>query len=242
MTLADQASGNAKDREGSRSERRKARTAAAIRDAAERLFISRGYSATTMEDLAEEADVAVGSIYAHFAGKEGVYSALIDRALELDKQYCDEGFDAGELPAERLFGLAEGYLRFAREHPGYFQLFRFPPPDRPGVELTPAASAKVAQRIKDETKRMADEIQKMIDEGLGRPVDAQSAARFLWAAWDGVICSHLGPSNLGLSDSEFAAVLNRAREGFALSLLAPSLFAQEPCPEPDDQHPAPGAE
>jgi TetR/AcrR family transcriptional regulator len=241
MTLADQASGNAKEREGSRSDRRKARTAAAIRDAAERLFISRGYSATTMEDLAQEADVAVGSIYAHFASKEGVYSALIDRALELDKQYCDEGFGAGELPAERLFGLAEGYLRFAREHPGYFQLFRFPPPDRPGAELTPAASARVAQRIKDETKRMADEIQKMIDEGLGRPVDAQSAARFLWAAWDGVICSHLGPSNLGLSDSEFEAVLNRAREGFALSLLARSVFDREPWPEPDGEHPSPGA-
>ena len=187
MAIADRPSGKAKDREGSRSERRKARTAAAIRDAAERLFIRHGYSATTMEDLAEEADVAVGSIYAHFASKEGVYSALIERALELDKQYCDEGFGGGELPAERLLGLAEGYLRFAREHPGYFQLFRFPPPDRPGAELTPAATARVRKRIKDETKRMADEIQKMIDEGIGRPVDAESTARFLWADWDGVI-------------------------------------------------------
>jgi TetR/AcrR family transcriptional regulator len=220
MPIADRPSSKANDREGSRSERRKARTAAAIRDAAERLFIRHGYSATTMEDLAEEADVAVGSIYAHFAGKEGVYSALIERALELDTQYCDEGFAAGGLPAERLLGLAEGYLRFAREHPGYFQLFRFPPPDRPGAELTPAATARVGQRIKDETKRMADEIQKMIDEGIGRPVDAESAARFLWAAWDGVICSHLGPSNMGLTDGEFESMLNRAREGFALSLLA----------------------
>ena len=227
MTPDDQASGKAKDREGSRAERRKARTAAAIRDAGERLFISRGYSATTMEDLAEEADVAVGSIYAHFAGKEGVYDALIERALELDKQYCDEGFHAGSLPAERLLGLAEGYLRFAREHPGYFQLFRFPPPDRPGAELTPTASARVAQRIKDETKRMAGEIQKMIDEGIGRPVDAESTARFLWAAWDGVICSHLGSSNMGLTDTEFEAVLNRAREGFALSLLATSVPGQK---------------
>jgi TetR/AcrR family transcriptional regulator len=224
MRLTDDAPSKARDRESSRSQRRKARTAGAITDAAERLFISRGYSATTMEDLAEEADVAVGSIYAHFASKEGVYSALIERALELDKQYCDEGFAAGELPAERLLGLAEGYLRFAREHPGYFQLFRFPPPDRPGAELTPAASARVARRIKDETKRMAREIQKMIDEDVARPVDAESAARFLWAAWDGVICSHLGPSNMGLTDSEFEATLNRAREGFALSLLARASF------------------
>jgi TetR/AcrR family transcriptional regulator len=231
MNLRDETSDQEKDRAGSRSERRKARTAAAIRDAAERLFIGRGYSATTMEDLAEEADVAVGSIYAHFASKEGVYSALIERALELDKQYCDAGFDAGELPAERLFGLAEGYLRFAREHPGYFQLFRFPPPDRPGAELTPRATARVAQRIEDETARMTDEIQKMIDEGTGRAVDAESTARFLWAAWEGVICSYLGPGNMGLTGSEFEAVLDRARESFALSMLAQSVLNRETHPD-----------
>jgi AcrR family transcriptional regulator len=228
MSSVEQASAKARGREGSRSERRRARTANAIRDAGERLFIGRGYSATTMEDLAEEADVAVGSIYAHFGSKEGVYGALIERALELDKLYCDEGFDAGNSPAERLFGLAEGYLRFAREHPGYFQLFRFPPPDRPGAELTPTASARVARRIREETERMAGEISLMIDEGLGRPVDAESTARFLWAAWDGVICSHVGPSNLGLTDTQFETVLNRAREFFAIGLLAPPHADSEP--------------
>lgn len=228
MNSVEQIAGKAKDRAGSRSERRKARTATAIRDAGERLFISRGYSTTTMEDLAEEADVAVGSIYAHFASKEGVYGALIERALELDKQYCDEGFHSGDSPAERLLGLAEGYLRFAREHQGYFQLFRFPPPDRPGAELTPTATARVGQRIKDETERMAGEIQLAIDEGIGRPVDAESTARFLWAAWDGVICSHLGPSNMGLTDMEFEAVLDRARETIALGLLAPPDPATKP--------------
>ncbi len=219
MALTDPVRATTRDHEPSRSERRKARTANAIRDAAERLFISRGYSATTVEDLAEEADVAVGSIYAHFGSKEGIYSALIERALELDKQYCDEGFNAGQHAAERLVGLAEGYLRFAREHPGYFQLFRFPPPDRPGAELTPTATARVAQRITGETKRMADEIQCMIDEGVARQVDPESTARFLWAAWDGVMCSHLGPSNMGITDTEFEAVLNSAREGLLLTLL-----------------------
>jgi len=228
MQLSHPTTGHAKNRAGSRTDRHKARTAGAIRDAAERLFIARGYSATTMEELAEEADVAVGSIYAHYGSKEGVYTALIDRALELDKQYCDEGFDAGASPAERLLGLAEGYLRFAREHPGYFQLFRFPPPDRPGAGLTPTATAKVAQRIKDETERMADQLQQAIDEGIFRPVDAKSTATFLWAAWDGVISCHLGPSNMGLTDKQFDAVLDRARETNALGLLAPALADGRP--------------
>lgn len=205
-----------------RTERRKARTAAAILDAAERLFLRRGFGVTTMEDISEEADVAIGSIYAHFGSKDGVYGGLIDRALELDKLYCDEGFDSGKTPVERLVGLSEGYLRFAREHPGYFRLFRFPPPDRPSEETAPQPAERVAQRIREETERMAGCVRAAIDEGIARPVDAESTATFLWAAWDGVIACHLGPANMNLTDAEFEAVLDRAREVLTLGLLAPS--------------------
>ena len=60
---------SATPRPTSRTERRKARTAGAILEAAERLFLGRGYNATTMEDLSEAADVAVGSIYATSAAR-----------------------------------------------------------------------------------------------------------------------------------------------------------------------------
>jgi len=203
-----------------RTERRKARTAAAILDAAERLFLSRGFGVTTMEDISEEADVAVGSIYAHFGSKDGVYTGLIDRALELDKRYCDEGFDSGATPVERLVGLAEGYLRFAREHAGYFRLFRFPPPDRPSEDTAPQPAERVAERIRAETARMADCVREAIELGIARPVNPTSTATFLWAAWDGVIACHLGPANMNLTDAEFEEVLDRAREVLALGLLA----------------------
>jgi TetR/AcrR family transcriptional regulator len=206
----------------SRTERRKARTAAAILDAGERLFLSRGFAATTIEDLSGQADVAIGSIYAHFGSKEGVYAALIDRALELDRRYSEEGFESGEAPLERLVGLAEGYLRFAREHPGHFRLFRFPPPDRPGSDSVPQAAARVGRRIDEEVARMAGLLSEAIAEGVVRPVDPQATARFLWAAWDGVIASHLGPANMSLTDAEFEQVLNRARETIVLGLLDPA--------------------
>lgn len=205
----------------SRTERRKARTAAAILDAAERLFLDRGFTATTMEDLSLAADVAVGSIYAHFGDKEGVYTALIDRALELDRDYSESGFEEGNSPLERLVGLGEGYLRFAREHPGYFRLFRFPPHDRPGAKGDTQAEIKVAQRINEETARMARILEEAIAEGVVRKVDPLATARFLWAAWDGVIASHLGPANMDLGDEEFEQVLNRARETIVLGIVNP---------------------
>jgi AcrR family transcriptional regulator len=207
----------------SRTERRKARTAGAILEAAERLFLDRGYTATTMEDLSEGADVAVGSIYAHFGGKEGVYSALVDRALALDQRYGEEGLAAvGESPLEQLVGMAEGYLRFAREHPAYFRLFRFPPPDRPSAAEAPGPAARIAERISAEVARMAGLLREAAEKGVIRSVDPEPTARFMWAAWDGVIAAHLGPANMDIADAEFEQMLNQARESLIRGLLPAS--------------------
>jgi AcrR family transcriptional regulator len=211
--------------QASRGERRKAHTAAAILGAAEGLFLERGFAATRMEDLSRAADVALGSIYAHFGDKEGVYAALIDRALELDRTYSESGFEMGSTPLERLVGLGEGYLRFAREHPGYFRLFRFPPHDRPRNEGSDRPEARVAARIGEETARMAGLLEEAIAAGVVRKIDPVSTARFLWAAWDGVIASHLGPANMTLSDEEFEQVLNRAREAIVLGIAEPAALA-----------------
>lgn len=53
-------------------------TRARILDAAERLFASRGYGATTMEVIASEAGVATDTVYASFRTKPGLLHALID--------------------------------------------------------------------------------------------------------------------------------------------------------------------
>jgi AcrR family transcriptional regulator len=206
----------------SRSERRKARTAGSILDAAEGLFLDRGFAATTIGDLSGAADVSIGSIYAHFGDKDGVYAALIDRALDLDHRYSEGGLDKGDSPLERLVGLGEGYLQFARDYPAYFRLFRFPPHDRPGAGGKDGPEAKVAARIGEETARMAGLLEEAMAEGVVRKTDPLATARFLWAAWDGVIASHLGPANMDLTDEEFEAMLNRFRETVIVGIVEPA--------------------
>jgi AcrR family transcriptional regulator len=68
---------------GPRAASCRARTRAAIIDAAERAFAEFGYRRTRMEDGAEHADVAVGSIYRHFGNKDGLSLAVVERAVEL---------------------------------------------------------------------------------------------------------------------------------------------------------------
>ncbi len=66
----------------SRRERRKAATRRAILDAGDRLFAERGYAKTTMEDIAQAADVAIRTIYLHFDSKPAILLAQFDGWLD----------------------------------------------------------------------------------------------------------------------------------------------------------------
>ncbi|HPU12462.1 MAG TPA: TetR/AcrR family transcriptional regulator [Aeromicrobium sp.] len=65
----------------SRHDRRKARTRDKITDAAKKLFAERGYLETSVEDIAETADVAVRTIYMHFPSKAAILLDYFDRWL-----------------------------------------------------------------------------------------------------------------------------------------------------------------
>src|SRR5689334_12875748 len=51
-------------------------------DAAERLFLTDGYAATTVAGVAAAAGVSVDTIYKGFGGKPGLVRAIRDRGLE----------------------------------------------------------------------------------------------------------------------------------------------------------------
>jgi len=55
-----------------RRERKKAATRQRIADTALRLFLERGYDAVGIRDVAAEADVAVTTLFSHFASKEAL--------------------------------------------------------------------------------------------------------------------------------------------------------------------------
>jgi len=52
-------------------------TRLAIEDAAVSLFMEQGYHATSMRQIADRADLALGGIYNHFGSKEEIFEAII---------------------------------------------------------------------------------------------------------------------------------------------------------------------
>lgn len=58
----------------------KERTRQRVLSEAERLFRERGYAATSLEQIAEAADVTKGAIYGHFSSKEDLLLSAIEAA------------------------------------------------------------------------------------------------------------------------------------------------------------------
>src|SRR5438874_10882073 len=54
----------------------------AILDAAEQVFAERGFHAARIQDIAERARTAVGTVYNHFETKEDVLRALLEERTE----------------------------------------------------------------------------------------------------------------------------------------------------------------
>jgi AcrR family transcriptional regulator len=62
-------------------ERREA-TRARLVEAARRLFVERGYEATSTNDVLEAAGVSRGALYHHFATKQELFAAVFERVSE----------------------------------------------------------------------------------------------------------------------------------------------------------------
>jgi AcrR family transcriptional regulator len=154
----------------------------AILKAAKAVFVNKGVLATTMDDVAELAEVAKGTLYLHFKAKEDMFAALMDEGLALVVQRFGEAIDPS-LPAdENLRRLCQAYCRFYREERQYFKLLFFC--SHADVRAKTCVSPGPCQGLPP----LAVVIQKGIDEGTFPPtVDPVTAAAILWASSNGII-------------------------------------------------------
>ena len=65
----------------SRAERRE-RTRQELLSAAEACFVSRGFHASSVDEVAERAGYTKGAVYSHFASKEDLFFAVYERRVE----------------------------------------------------------------------------------------------------------------------------------------------------------------
>ena len=103
------------------NERIRQATREQILKAAMDLFFTKGYHATSIEDIAKQAQISKGLLYHYFKGKEDVLAALVDVRLN-DLLVVMNAAAAKPTPVEQIRHIAEGALDDVRRQP---EVFRF---------------------------------------------------------------------------------------------------------------------
>ncbi|MFO1399885.1 MAG: TetR/AcrR family transcriptional regulator [Steroidobacteraceae bacterium] len=99
-----------------RSDRRRARTRAALLDAGRALYALRGLDAVSVDEIVAAADVAKGSFYNHFRDKDGLAREIAGEVRRQAERLVEAANAGIEDPAARVARALCVFIRFAIDH------------------------------------------------------------------------------------------------------------------------------
>lgn len=89
---------------------------------AEKLFSERGYNITSIRDIAQEAKIAVGTIYRYFENKYTLYSYVLDKYQMLIRATTRQAIKDCKTRYEKEKEGLRAWLYFVRENPSIYRI------------------------------------------------------------------------------------------------------------------------
>ncbi len=126
------------------------------------VFAARGYHATSMDEIAERADISKPLLYRYYGSKDGLYLALLDRAGE----HLIEGLSQGEHtpdPFKRIDQAVGGLLGFIDRYRDFWQVL---------YAEALCSDSPVSRKVQQIRTRMVAIATVTIAEALGDPTEA----------------------------------------------------------------------
>jgi AcrR family transcriptional regulator len=171
-----------------RKEREKQARREAIMGSARELFFAKGFNATTMDEIAQKAELSKGALYLYFASKEELYVNVMSEGLSILFERTEEALLLDLPPDQMLRKLGEVHYRYYLDYPEYSRIFFFLEHRNVAQQLP----RELIQESMDKGKRffqlIVGIIQQGIEQGIFAPeTDTRKAAVAFWGATSGVL-------------------------------------------------------
>ena len=156
-----------------------------ILDTARDLLFQKGINAATMNQIARNAELSVGTLYLYFKNKEDLYAALQEEGLDILRDMIAEVAAGDAEPLRKLEDIALAYLEFSERHRTYYEIINYFL-TAPDVVFPP----HLKERIDEHGNRILTLIEDVLKQQLpGRPgaKTLRRASLVLWSTIHGML-------------------------------------------------------
>lgn len=152
----------------SRRQREQARHRDEILLAAGEVFADKGFFGTTMEDIAQASEFAIGSLYKHFRNKEALFGALFERKIDALVEGLEEVLHQERSFVDSLDAFLGRFIDFALTNASFLRLLT----TASRAADWHSASVRAAMEPVMERYRLAVQalVIRGLDEGVLRPL------------------------------------------------------------------------
>jgi AcrR family transcriptional regulator len=135
-----------------------------------------------MRKLARSLGVTAPALYRHYESREKVLHEVVGEAYRTFAQYLYGALE-GQSPEERFSMTGRAYLRYALEHPQYYEVLHISPALAGLEELPEEVSAQACAA----GQFLVDRVREAIDAGILKQGDAEAVAKTIWAHSHGLV-------------------------------------------------------
>lgn len=85
--------------------------------AAEKVFFNKGFDLSTMDDIADEAELSKGTLYLYFKSKEDLHMAVARKSIRLLREHTLKATEGEGNAIEKLGRMGRATIEFSRKDP-----------------------------------------------------------------------------------------------------------------------------
>jgi AcrR family transcriptional regulator len=196
-----------------RREREREELREQILDVAMNILVREGYDAVTIRRLADEVSYTPGALYSYFNDKEDIIFALVLRAAK-HLTAVFQSLESISHPLERLWATGRAYMRFAMEHPEYYDLLF--------IMSTPIQ--KMTETSYNDGHKpffiLRSTVEECMKHGYLPQADADTAAYAMWSFVHGSVSLIIRKRMTVIAEEQYADLLERSLN-FLMSAILP---------------------
>lgn len=192
-----------------RREEERRRRGLAILDAAKHVYSRKGFLGATIEDIAAEARVSVGTIYLYYKSKEDLYVSLLFEAMDMFTEELTAILRSRRRADRKVRAAWDYFYRFREEFPeSYRVFFLLHQQGFPGT--IPPSNLEALNRRAGRNFALATAIvEEAMESGLYRRGNAREVVDILWSLFLGIVHLSETRANVGVEASDLAAIHKR---------------------------------